>query len=170
MRVLNAEPKGAAPAPKRWPSDRAKRRSCQTARRICKCAGRCFICVRGPRIRARVAYVAVSRGAYDAQIFTNDCEKLGGKIILRGLSPSSSPNQFHQRGWLRRTLARALLLRDMVVSGGASVLKHSLSETNCFDLSVLKDVVRIGSAIGIAEAGFMWTVVHVPVLNHTIRI
>ncbi len=26
-RVLNAEPKGAAPAPKRWPSDRAKRRS-----------------------------------------------------------------------------------------------------------------------------------------------
>jgi hypothetical protein len=30
-RVLNAEPKGAAPAPKRWPSDRAKRRSCKTA-------------------------------------------------------------------------------------------------------------------------------------------
>jgi hypothetical protein len=26
MRVLNAEPKGAAPAPERWPSDRAKRR------------------------------------------------------------------------------------------------------------------------------------------------
>jgi len=27
-RVLNAEPMGAAPAPKRWPSERANRRSC----------------------------------------------------------------------------------------------------------------------------------------------
>ena len=28
----------------------------------------------------RMAYVAVSRGAYDAQIFTNDREKLGGAL------------------------------------------------------------------------------------------
>jgi hypothetical protein len=30
-RVLNAEPKGAAPAPKRWPSERANRRSCSNS-------------------------------------------------------------------------------------------------------------------------------------------
>jgi hypothetical protein len=28
----------------------------------------------------RMAYVAVSRGAYDAQLFTNDREKLGGAL------------------------------------------------------------------------------------------
>ena len=28
----------------------------------------------------RMAYVAVSRGAYNAQIFTNDCEKLGAAL------------------------------------------------------------------------------------------
>ena len=28
-RVLNAEPMGAAPAPERWPSERANRRSCR---------------------------------------------------------------------------------------------------------------------------------------------
>jgi hypothetical protein len=27
----------------------------------------------------RMTYVAVSRGAYDAQLFTNDAEKLGGR-------------------------------------------------------------------------------------------
>ena len=31
----------------------------------------------------RMAYVAVSRGAYDAQIFTNDREKLGAALGLR---------------------------------------------------------------------------------------
>ncbi len=33
-----------------------------------------------PRPRNRMAYVAVSRGAYDAQIFTNDREKLGAAL------------------------------------------------------------------------------------------
>ena len=33
-----------------------------------------------PHPRNRMAYVAVSRGAYDAQIFTNDREKLGAAL------------------------------------------------------------------------------------------
>jgi hypothetical protein len=31
-------------------------------------------------LNSRMAYVAVSRGAYDAQIFTNDREKLGAAL------------------------------------------------------------------------------------------
>ena len=40
-RVLNAEPQGATPAPKRWPSDSANRRYAETmpdpARNVCTC-------------------------------------------------------------------------------------------------------------------------------------
>ena len=37
----------------------------------------------------RMAYVAVSRGAYDAQIFTNDREKLGRRwgMMFRTAAP-----------------------------------------------------------------------------------
>ena len=37
----------------------------------------------------RMAYVAISRGAYDAQIFTNDREKLGA-VLGRDVSHSSA--------------------------------------------------------------------------------
>ena len=33
-----------------------------------------------PHPRYRMTYIAVSRGAYDAQIFTNDREKLGAAL------------------------------------------------------------------------------------------
>ena len=46
----------------------------------------------------RMAYVAVSRGAYDAQIFTNDREKLGAALghdvsHSSALTPELTPEQ-----------------------------------------------------------------------------
>jgi hypothetical protein len=37
-------------------------------------------------LNSRMAYVAVSRGAYDAQLFTNDRQKLGGNDRARCFS------------------------------------------------------------------------------------
>jgi ATP-dependent exoDNAse (exonuclease V) alpha subunit len=62
----------------------------------------------------RMAYVAVSRGAYDAQLFTNDSEKLEAALGRDGshqsaLAPGLTPEQSVQpqqpeieHGYLRR--------------------------------------------------------------------
>jgi len=67
-----------------------------------------------------MAYVAVSRGAYDAQIFTNDREKLGaalGHDVSHGSAhaPEMKPEQKQeqavtQQREMRRSRSRASIL------------------------------------------------------------
>ena len=58
--------------------------------------------VPAPHPRNRMAYVAVSRGAYDAQIFTNDREKLGSALghdlsHSSAHAPEMKPEQKHEQ-------------------------------------------------------------------------
>jgi len=68
----------------------------------------------------RMAYVAVSRGAYDAQIFTNDREKLGAALghdvsHSSAHAPEMKPEQKQEqavtpRGRLRRSRSKEKIL------------------------------------------------------------
>jgi hypothetical protein len=66
-----------------------------------------------------VAYVAVSRGAYDAQIFTNDREKLGAALghdvshssaHAPEMKPEQKQEQSRRSGRSRRSRSRASIL------------------------------------------------------------
>jgi len=46
-------------------------------------------------VNSRLAYVAVSRGRYDAQIYTNDAEKLGAELS-RDVSKQSAMETEHE--------------------------------------------------------------------------
>jgi ATP-dependent exoDNAse (exonuclease V) alpha subunit len=48
-------------------------------------------------VSSRLAYVSVSRGRYDAQIYTNDAEKLG-ENLSRDVSKQSAMETGHQMG------------------------------------------------------------------------
>jgi hypothetical protein len=48
-------------------------------------------------INSRLAYVSVSRGRYDAQIYTNDAEKLGEELS-RDVSKQSAMETEHEMG------------------------------------------------------------------------
>ncbi|MGA3327786.1 MAG: hypothetical protein ABSF45_25280, partial [Terriglobia bacterium] len=48
-------------------------------------------------VNSRLAYVAVSRGRYDAQIYTNDAEKLG-EGLSRDVSKQSAFGTEHELG------------------------------------------------------------------------
>ncbi len=48
-------------------------------------------------INSRLAYVSVSRGRYDAQIYTNDAEKLG-EALSRDASKQSALETEHEIG------------------------------------------------------------------------
>ena len=48
-------------------------------------------------INSRLAYVSVSRGRYDAQIYTNDAEKLGEELS-RDVSEQSALETEHEMG------------------------------------------------------------------------
>jgi hypothetical protein len=48
-------------------------------------------------INSRLAYVSVSRGRYDAQIYTNDAEKLGQELS-RDVSKQSALEAGHEMG------------------------------------------------------------------------
>ena len=48
-------------------------------------------------INSRLAYVSVSRGCYDAQIYTNDAEKLGEELS-RDVSKHSAMETGHEMG------------------------------------------------------------------------
>jgi len=48
-------------------------------------------------INSRLAYVSISRGRYDAQIYTNDAEKLGEELS-RDVSKQSAMETGYQMG------------------------------------------------------------------------
>jgi hypothetical protein len=48
-------------------------------------------------LHSRLAYVSISRGRYDAQIYTNDAEKLGGELS-RTVSKQSALETEHETG------------------------------------------------------------------------
>jgi|SRR5208282_270327 len=69
----------------------------QSVARTCTGGPRLFLAQGDQPVNSRLAYVSVSRGRYDAQIYTNDAGKLG-EDLSRDVSKQSALETEHEVG------------------------------------------------------------------------